>query len=100
MPSTKLDTAERSRALAELEQRGWRHDTERDAVAKTYRFSDFVQAFGWMTKVALAAEKLNHHPEWRNAYNRVDVVLTTHDAKGLTALDLRLAARMDALAAG
>lgn len=100
MRPKKLDEAERSNALPELELRGWRHDPERDAIAKSYRFADFVQAFGWMAKVALSAEKLNHHPEWINVYSRVDVVLTTHDAGGLTSLDLRMAERMDALAAG
>jgi len=100
MRPEKLNEAERATALPELELRGWRHDPARDAIAKSYRFADFVQAFGWMTKVALSAEKLDHHPEWRNVYNRVDVVLTTHDAGGLTALDLQMAERMDALAAG
>lgn len=96
----KLDADARAAALAGLAARGWSHDPARDAIAKRYRFADFVQAFGWMTKVALAAEKLNHHPEWRNVYNRVEVVLTTHDSGGLSALDLRMAERMDALAAG
>jgi 4a-hydroxytetrahydrobiopterin dehydratase len=64
---------------------------------KEFRFADFVQAFGWMTSVALCAETLNHHPEWKNVYNRVNVELTTHDVSGLTALDFQLAARMDAL---
>lgn len=100
MPSKKLDAAERAKVLPELEVRGWRHDQARDAIAKTYRFTDFTQAFGWMTKVALAAEKFDHHPEWSNVYSRVEVVLTTHDAGGLTALDAKLAERMDALAAG
>lgn len=100
MRPEKLDGAERAEALAGLELRGWRHDAARDAIAKNYRFADFVQAFGWMAKVALVAEKLDHHPEWRNVYNRVEVVLSTHDVGGLTALDLKLAERMDALAAG
>lgn len=100
MRPEKLDTAKRDTALTELDLRGWTHDPARDAIAKSYRFSDFAQAFGWMTKVALAAEKLDHHPEWSNVYNRVEVVLTTHDAGGLTALDLKMAERMDALAAG
>ena len=100
MQVEKLDAAARAAALAGLEARGWSHDPARDAIAKSYRFADFVQAFGWMAKVALAAEKLNHHPEWRNVYNRVEVVLTTHDAGGLSALDLRMAERMDTLAAG
>jgi len=96
----KLDSAKREEALPKLELQGWAHDPARDAIAKSYRFTDFAQAFGWMTKVALTAEKLDHHPEWRNVYNRVEVVLTTHDAGGLTALDLQMAERMDALAAG
>lgn len=100
MRPEKLDTAKRATALQELELRGWHHDPGRDAISKSYRFTDFAQAFGWMTKVALTAEKLDHHPEWRNVYNRVEVVLTTHDAGGLTALDLKMAERMDALAAG
>ncbi len=100
MRPKKLDTSERNAALPELARRGWRHDPERDAITKSYRFADFARAFGWMTKVALSAEKLDHHPEWRNVYNLVEVVLTTHDAGGLTTLDLRMAERMDVLAAG
>lgn len=64
---------------------------------KTYRFSNFVEAFGWMTKVAMWAEKLNHHPEWFNVYNKVEVTLTTHDAGGLSEKDLKLAKKMDGL---
>ena len=71
---------------------------ERDAIRKQYRFANFVEAFGWMTRVALHAERLDHHPEWSNVWNRVDVTLITHDCDGLSALDIRLAARMDALA--
>ncbi|MCC5971901.1 MAG: 4a-hydroxytetrahydrobiopterin dehydratase [Pararhodobacter sp.] len=100
MRPQKLNTDERDRALPGLKARGWTHDAERDAITKSYRFADFARAFGWMTKVALAAEKMDHHPEWRNVYNRVEVVLTTHDARGLTTLDLELADRMDVLAAG
>ena len=77
---------------------GWSIVTGRDAIARTYRFETFVDAFGWMTRVALMAEKLDHHPEWFNVYNRVDVVLTTHDAHGVTELDIRLATMMDAAA--
>lgn len=80
-------------ALAELE--GWRHVG--DHIEKTYRFSNFVRAFGWMASAALCAERLNHHPEWKNVYNRVDVQLSTHDAGGLTKLDFELAKQMDAL---
>jgi len=70
----------------------------RDAVVRSFRFSDFTAAFGWMTRMALMAEKLDHHPEWFNVYNRVDVTLTTHDADGVTELDVRLAKMMDSAA--
>jgi 4a-hydroxytetrahydrobiopterin dehydratase len=85
-----------SAALARLN--GWRAVEGRDAIAKSYRFKDFNAAFGWMTRVALAAERLDHHPEWSNIYNRVEVVLATHDADGVTELDVALAALMDAAA--
>ncbi|WP_461472822.1 4a-hydroxytetrahydrobiopterin dehydratase [Pararhodobacter sp.] len=98
MRPAKLTGDTRAAALAELTAAGWVHDDKRDAIAKTYRFDDFSAAFGWMTRVAMVAEKLDHHPEWRNVWNRVEVVLTTHDAKGLTALDQALAREMDALA--
>jgi 4a-hydroxytetrahydrobiopterin dehydratase len=68
---------------------------ERDAIQRTYRFSDFTAAFGFMTRTALMAEKLDHHPEWFNVYNRLDVTLTTHDAHGVTELDVKLASFMD-----
>jgi len=71
---------------------------ERDAIRRTFRFADFTAAFGFMTRMALTAEKLDHHPEWFNVYNRVDVTLTTHDAKGVTELDVTLAGLMDAAA--
>lgn len=74
------------------------HPGEREAIARTFRFKDFNAAFGFMTRVALAAEKLDHHPEWFNVYNRVEVVLTTHDAGGVTELDRTLAGIMDAAA--
>ena len=80
-------------ALASLPS--WTAAPHRDALEKTFRFKDFNAAFGWMTRVALAAEKLDHHPEWSNVYNRVDVVLTTHDADGVTELDISLAHLMD-----
>lgn len=96
----KLDQAAHDEALRSLVPRGWSHDHTRDAIAKTYRFADFAEAFGWMARVAVTAEKLDHHPQWRNVYNRVEVVLTTHDVGGLTALDLELAEKMDAFAAG
>jgi 4a-hydroxytetrahydrobiopterin dehydratase len=68
---------------------------ERDAIARTFRFADFTAAFGFMTRIALMAEKMDHHPEWTNVYNRVDVTLTTHDAKGVTELDVTLGRLMD-----
>ena len=83
-------------ALAQLT--GWRAADGRDAIEKAFKFKDFGEAFGFMTRVALAAEKLDHHPEWFNVYNRVDVTLATHDADGVTELDVRLARIMDAAA--
>jgi 4a-hydroxytetrahydrobiopterin dehydratase len=68
---------------------------DRDAIQRTFRFSDFTAAFGFMTRIAIMAEKLDHHPEWFNVYNRVDVTLTTHDANGVTELDVTLAGLMD-----
>lgn len=81
-------------ALARLP--GWSAGGDgRDAIARTYRFADFNAAFGFMTRTALMADKLDHHPEWSNVYNRVEVVLTTHDADGVTELDVELATFMD-----
>lgn len=73
----------------------WRHDAEREVIVREFLFADFRQAFSFMTQVALAAEKLNHHPEWANVYNRVNIALTTHDAGGLTQRDFELAACAD-----
>ncbi|MEM8741376.1 MAG: 4a-hydroxytetrahydrobiopterin dehydratase [Pseudomonadota bacterium] len=89
---------DRATALAPFLAAGWTETAGRDALAKTFRFADFSAAFGWMTQIALTAEKMDHHPEWANVYNRVEVTLTTHDAGGLTQLDLDLAAAMDRLA--
>ncbi len=84
-------------ALARLD--GWTAAAGgRDAISKTYRFDDFNAAFGFMSRVALMAEKLDHHPEWSNVYNRVEVTLATHDADGVTELDVTLAQFMDAAA--
>jgi 4a-hydroxytetrahydrobiopterin dehydratase len=71
---------------------------DRDAIIRSFKFADFNAAFGFMTRAALMAEKLDHHPEWSNVYNRVDVVLATHDAGGVTALDVKLAGFMDSIA--
>ncbi|MFN4156825.1 MAG: 4a-hydroxytetrahydrobiopterin dehydratase [Gemmobacter sp.] len=84
--------------LAPLLQAGWAHDPTRDALTKSFRFKDFTEAFGFMTRAALWAEKWDHHPEWSNVYRNVTVTLTTHDAGGLTELDIRLAAKMDEIA--
>jgi 4a-hydroxytetrahydrobiopterin dehydratase len=77
---------------------GWSAAEGRDALVKIFKFADFNAAFGWMTRVALAAEKLDHHPEWFNVYSRVEVLLATHDADGVTELDVTLAKIMDAAA--
>lgn len=85
----KLTEAERAELLPGLP--GWEPDAERDGIRKTFRFKDFTQAFSFMTRVALLAEKADHHPEWFNVYNRVDILLTTHDADGLSMRDIDLA---------
>ena len=92
----KLTERERDEALAALP--GWTHDAERDAIARSFRFADFGEAFAFMTRVALEAEKADHHPDWSNAWNKVDISLTTHSAGGLTANDVALARRIDAIA--
>jgi 4a-hydroxytetrahydrobiopterin dehydratase len=92
----KLTGAARSSALARL--KGWSEVKDRDAISKKFSFADFNEAFGFMTRVALVAEKLDHHPEWFNVYKTVEVTLSTHDAGGLTELDVKLAEAMDKLA--
>ena len=91
-----LSDAERKEFLPALA--GWSMAEGRDAISKTFRFADFGEAFGWMTRVALAAERMNHHPEWRNVWRTVEVTLTTHAAQGLTRRDVELAREMDRLA--
>lgn len=93
----KMSDATRSAVLAPLFEAGWTLVEGRDAITKTYRFASFVDAFGWMSRAALWAEKWGHHPEWTNVYNRVEVVLTTHDVGGLSALDAKLARKLDTL---
>ena len=93
-----LTDPERAELLPALD--GWAMAEGRDAIVKKFVFRDFVEAFGWMTRVALVAERMNHHPEWANVYRTVEVTLTTHDAGGLTRRDVELARRMDQLAAG
>ena len=92
----KLVGDARRDALARLA--GWSEVEGRDAIAKSYEFKNFSEAFGFMARAALAAEKMDHHPDWRNVWNRVEVTLWTHDADGLTAKDIRLAEVLDRLA--
>lgn len=94
----KLTETERARDLPELGATGWGADPERDSLRKIWKFKTFSEAWGFMSRAALAAEKLNHHPEWSNVYNVVDVTLTTHSCDGLSALDIDLARRFDKLA--
>lgn len=89
----KLDATQRQKALAELKD--WQYREDRDAIAKSFKFKNFVEAWGFMNRCALIAEKMNHHPEWFNVYNKVDVLLTTHDCNGLSELDIKLATAMD-----
>jgi 4a-hydroxytetrahydrobiopterin dehydratase len=92
----KLMADARRAALGELS--GWSEVAGRDAIARTFTFRDFNEAFGFMARAALVAEKSDHHPEWRNVYKTVEVVLATHDAGGVTARDIELAQAMDAIA--
>ena len=94
----RLDEAEQAALLAELP--GWHAVPGRDAIGAEFRFKDFSAAWGFMARVALLAEAQDHHPEWSNVYNRVSIVLTTHDAGGLTARDARLARSIAALTPG
>jgi 4a-hydroxytetrahydrobiopterin dehydratase len=94
----KLTGEARKSALARLN--GWCEVAGRDAIAKKFLFKDFNEAFGFMPRAALIAEKMDHHPEWFNAYKTVEVTLSTHDAGGLTELDVKLAEAMDKVAAG
>ncbi len=94
----KLTDQEREDALGELGKTGWREVDGRDAIEKRFEFKNFVEAFGWMSRAAIWAEKLDHHPEWFNVYKTVEVTLSTHDVGGLSSRDVELARRMDALA--
>jgi 4a-hydroxytetrahydrobiopterin dehydratase len=91
--AAKLSADARKAALSKLD--GWSEVSGRDAVTKKFEFKDFNQAFGFMTRAALVAEKMNHHPEWFNVYNKVEVTLSTHDAGGVTELDVKLAEAME-----
>jgi len=94
--TSKLTGEQRAAALASLTD--WCEVDGRDAICKSFKFDTFTQAFGFMTMAAIAAEKADHHPEWFNVYNRVDVTLATHDAGGVTDKDIKLAQTMDGLA--
>lgn len=90
-----LNEGERDAALADLP--GWTFDAGRNGIAKGFKFGDFGEAFGFMTRVALEADKADHHPEWSNVWNRVDILLSTHSAGGVTAKDVALAGKIEAL---
>lgn len=92
----KLTDEQRAAALADLP--GWSLVEGRDAIAKTFTFKNFNAAFGWMSRVAMLAERMSHHPEWFNVYSRVEVTLSTHDVGGLSELDVRMAKAMEAFA--
>lgn len=98
MSRDRLDSAAIDEALSSLN--GWVLEDGGAAIRKEFKFKNFSEAFAFMTRAALAAEKLDHHPEWSNVYNKVDVRLTTHSADGLTALDFELAKKMDRFAGG
>ena len=91
----KLDPGSAAKLLAALPD--WTRESQRDAISRTFVFGDFPQAFGFMTQLAIMAEKRNHHPEWSNVYNRVSITYTTHDAGGLTQNDIDLAGHADAV---
>ncbi len=95
MPIARLTDAECDAALVQLSS--WSLSADGLAIARAFKFADFSEAFGFMTRVALAAEKADHHPEWSNVYNRVQITLTTHDAGGLSKRDVALAAVIDAI---
>jgi 4a-hydroxytetrahydrobiopterin dehydratase len=95
----KLSESGRETLLAPLYATGWELDAEKDVLKKTFKFDDFTEAFAFMTRAALWAEKWDHHPDWSNGYNKVTVKLTTHDVGGVTALDAKLARKMDQILA-
>ena len=94
----KLEGAERAKAIAGLD--GWTEVEGRDAIRKDFAFTDFNAAFGFMSRVALMAERMDHHPEWFNVYNKVEITLASHDVGGVSARDIKLAAFIDGVAKG
>ena len=95
--TVRLGEEERKELIGSLQSKGWKQVEGRDALYKEYKFKSFNEAFGFMTKVALKAEKMNHHPEWFNVYNVVQVTLSSHDVQGLSLKDIKLADFMDRL---
>jgi len=93
----KLSDTARKTTLEPLLETGWSIAEDRDAIHKTFKFANFVEAFGFMTRIAIWAEKWDHHPEWSNVYNTVEITLPTHDVGGLSALDVKLARKIDGL---
>lgn len=97
MQVSRLDDTARAAAMQQLLQ--WTYDADAKGIRRSLRFGDFAEAFGFMTRVAILAEKADHHPEWFNVYNRVEILLTTHDAGGLSQRDIDLATAIDAITA-
>jgi 4a-hydroxytetrahydrobiopterin dehydratase len=93
----KLTSEERATQVAQLH--GWQSVDGRDAIQRQFKFADFNEAFGFMTRVAIKAQEMDHHPEWSNVYNKVDITLSTHDANGLTERDIKLARFIDSITA-
>ncbi len=91
----ELDVKSRNAALCQL--KSWSYDSDKKGIRRTIKFDNFISAFGFMSKVAILAEKADHHPEWFNVYSMVDILLTTHDARGLSQRDIDLATQIDAL---
>jgi len=98
--SERLSDTARKTTLEPLLESGWEMVEGRDAIHKTFEFANFVEAFGFMTRAAIWAEKWDHHPEWSNVYKTVEVTLTSHDVEGLSSRDTKLARKMDKLAEG
>jgi 4a-hydroxytetrahydrobiopterin dehydratase len=94
----KLSSEQRTQQIAQLD--GWQNVEGRDAIRRQLKFADFNEAFGFMTRVAIKAQEMDHHPEWFNVYSNVEITLSTHDANGITERDIRLARFIDEIAAG
>ncbi|WP_341863406.1 4a-hydroxytetrahydrobiopterin dehydratase [Gymnodinialimonas sp. 57CJ19] len=97
MTDKALTAEAREAGLAEVQSRGWALVDGRDAISKTFTFKNFSEAFAWMTRAAMVAEQMDHHPEWSNVYKTVEVTLTSHDVNGLSPRDIAMASKLDAL---